>query len=112
MSRFYSTGDLFVFPGIRESLGMVYLEAQSCGMPVVAFNNGGIPEVVKQGKTGLLSPPYDPIAFAGNIRKLLSHKTLRNKFSANAMDSIRKDHNLDINYQSVERVLSSLCQSS
>jgi glycosyltransferase involved in cell wall biosynthesis len=35
MYRYYSACDLFVFPGIRESLGMVFLEAQSCGLPVV-----------------------------------------------------------------------------
>lgn len=108
MSGFYSAGDLFVFPGIRESLGMVYLEAQSCGIPVIAFNNGGIPEVVKHGKTGLLSSVYDRTAFAKNIRKMLLDDALRNKFSANAADSIRKDHNLDINYQYMERVLLSI----
>ena len=54
--RYYSAGDMFVFPGIRESLGMVYLESQSCGLPVVAFHNGGIPEVVVDGETGFLTP--------------------------------------------------------
>ncbi|MBW2593349.1 MAG: glycosyltransferase family 4 protein [Deltaproteobacteria bacterium] len=112
MSSFYSAGDLFVFPGIRESLGMVYLEAQSCGIPVIAFNDGGIPEVVKHGQTGLLSPVYDRTAFAGNIRKLLSDDVLRKKFSANAADSIRKDHNLDINYQHMARVLLSISQGN
>ena len=39
LHRYYSAADLFVFPGIRESLGMVYLEAQSCGLPVVAYKD-------------------------------------------------------------------------
>ena len=56
MYRYYSAGDLFVFPGIRESLGMVFLEAQACGLPVVAFENAGVPEAVKDGVTGLLAP--------------------------------------------------------
>ena len=37
MAEFYSAGEIFSFPGINESLGMIYLEAQSCGLPVVAF---------------------------------------------------------------------------
>ena len=64
MYKFYSSGDLFVFPGIRESLGMVYLEAQSCGLPVVAFDNGGIPEVVQQGKQHISQNPLTKILFA------------------------------------------------
>jgi glycosyltransferase involved in cell wall biosynthesis len=56
MYRYYSACDLFVFPGIRESLGMVFLEAQSCGLPVVAFDNAGVPEAVRDGKTGFLVP--------------------------------------------------------
>jgi glycosyltransferase involved in cell wall biosynthesis len=112
MNSFYSAGDLFVFPGIRESLGMVYLEAQSCGIPVIAFNNGGIPEVVKHAKTGLLSSPYDRVAFAKNIKTILMDGALRATFSTNAAASIRRDHNLDINYQKMERILLSICQGS
>ena len=59
MYRFYSAGDIFAFPGIRETLGMVYLEAQACGLPVVAFDNGGIREVVQDRVTGFLTPPFD-----------------------------------------------------
>ncbi|MCP4672897.1 MAG: glycosyltransferase family 4 protein, partial [Desulfobacula sp.] len=58
MHKFYSSGDVFAFPGIKESLGMVYLEAQSCLLLVIAFKNGGIPEVVMDKKTGFLLPMY------------------------------------------------------
>jgi len=73
----YSAADLFVFPGIRESLGMVYLEAQAAGLPVVAFDNGGIPEVVGQGETALLTPPFDDRAFLEAVARLLDHAPLR-----------------------------------
>ena len=52
MFRYYSASDVFVFPGIQESLGMVFLEAQSCGLPVVAFDNAGVPEAVADGRQG------------------------------------------------------------
>ena len=67
MDQFYSAGDIFAFPGFRESLGMVYLEAQSCGLPVVACRNGGIPEVVDEGETGYLIPAGDAVALAERI---------------------------------------------
>ena len=61
--RYYSAADVFVFPGIRESLGLVFLEAQACGLPVVAFDNAGVPEAVNGGVTGLLTPAFDAGAF-------------------------------------------------
>ena len=56
---------------------MVFLEAQSCGIPVIAFRNGGIPEVVRDGETGVLVPMYDLDRFAGAIEKLLTDTGLR-----------------------------------
>ena len=54
MVQYYSAADLFAFPGIGESLGMVYLEAQACGLPVVALDSPGVSQVVVGGQTGLL----------------------------------------------------------
>ena len=68
-------GIVFAFPGIRESLGMVYLEAQACGLPVVAFDNGGVPEVVKDTVTGMLTPPFDKSGFVDRPWNVLSGMT-------------------------------------
>jgi glycosyltransferase involved in cell wall biosynthesis len=105
MYRFYSAGDIFVFPGIRESLGMVFLEAQSCGIPVVAFRNGGIPEVVRDGETGLLVPMFDSDRFAGAIEKLLTDTALRRQMGESARTYVREHHDLDNNYEKVEETL-------
>lgn len=108
MYRFYSAGDLFVFPGIRESLGMVFLEAQCCGIPVVAFENGGIPEVVKDGETGLLAPMYDAARFTGAIETLLQDVSLRRRMGAAAAARVREHHDLDRNYRNVAQVLKTI----
>jgi glycosyltransferase involved in cell wall biosynthesis len=110
MHRFYSAGDLFVFPGIRESLGMVFLEAQSCGLPVVAFNNGGIPEVVQQGKTGFLTPLFSEPLFLSAIEKLLHNRHLANKMGKAAGDYVREKHDLDVNYRQVNDILKQVKQ--
>jgi len=105
MYRFYSAGDIFAFPGIRESLGMVFLEAQSCGIPVVAFANGGIPEVVRDGETGFLVPLYDSDRFAKAIEFLLTKRDIRQKMGQTAQVHVREGHDIDRNYQEMKKVL-------
>ena len=105
MYRFYSAGDIFAFPGIRESLGMVYLEAQSCGLPVVAFANGGIPEVVRNRETGFLVPPFAFEPYLQALDKLLSDKELRRKMGQEGQKYVRQAHDLDQNYQQLETAL-------
>ena len=108
MYRFYSAGDLFVFPGIRESLGMVYLEAQSCGLPVVAFASGGVPEVVADGVTGHLVTPFEGKEFNQAIARLVADAALRKRMGAAASDYVWNRHDLERNYRVVEEVLRGL----
>ena len=105
MYRFYSAGDIFAFPGIRESLGMVYLEAQSCGLPVVAFANGGIPEVVRNQETGFLVPLFAFESYLQALDTLLSDKGLRRKMGQAGQRYVRQSHDLDQNYQQLEMAL-------
>ena len=105
MHRYYSAGDLFVFPGIRESLGMVYLEAQSCGLPVVAFANGGVPEVVADGVSGYLVQPFDSKGFNQAITRLIDDSGMRRKMGEAARNYVRGRHDLEKNYRVVEDIL-------
>lgn len=98
MYTIYSGADIFAFPGFRESLGMVFLEAQSCGLPVVACDNGGIPEVVVHGRSGLLSPVTGKDAFTANIKILLKNQKLRRQMGQYAAHHIRKHHDKNINF--------------
>ncbi|MDD3619108.1 MAG: glycosyltransferase family 4 protein, partial [Desulfobulbaceae bacterium] len=105
MFELYSGGDLFVFPGINESLGMVYLEAQSCGLPVVAYDNGGIPEVVDAGRTGLLTEPFDDRGFDQAVIRLLTGREEREQMGVRAAAHIRRRHDLERNYALLEQLL-------
>lgn len=79
---YYNICDLLVLPSIfdkyghTETLGMVILEAMSCGKPVVASNIGGIPESVKNGYNGLLTIPKNPTDIADKIIEALTQLNL------------------------------------
>ena len=96
--RYYSAADLFAFPGIEESLGMVYLEAQCTGLPVVAFSDWGASEAVIDGRTGLLTPATRPSEFTAAIRRLLIEPELRATMGESAREHIRRTHDLSQNY--------------
>jgi glycosyltransferase involved in cell wall biosynthesis len=93
----YAATDLFVFPSHEEPLGSALLSAMAHGLPVVAVARGGIPEVVEDGKNGLLVKELDPGALAAAIARLLSNpaearrlgqaarETISSRFSANRM---------------------------
>jgi len=80
-------------PSQSEGLSNVALEFQSCSTPVVASNVGGIPEAVKDGKTGLLSCPEDPEQFAENIIHLLENPELRRKMGENGLKHVKTNFN-------------------
>jgi glycosyltransferase involved in cell wall biosynthesis len=105
MYRYYSAADLFVFPGIGESLGMAFLEAQSCRLPVIAFANAGVPEVVEDGITGYLTPFNKVSAFVQAIEKLLEDPGRRQEMGVAAETYVRRKRDLNKNYTCVENKL-------
>jgi len=77
LPRYYSAADLFVMPAREdppdvEGFGLVFLEANACGTPVVGARTGGIPDAIRDGETGLLVPPSDPEALAEAILQILT----------------------------------------
>src|SRR4029078_5141700 len=69
--------DVFVMSSVTEGLGTSLLDAMACGQPIVATTAGGMPEVVADGRTGLLVPPRDHDAMAAAIVRLLRDRRLR-----------------------------------
>ena len=76
--------DLFVWPGLHEPFGLVFLEAQAAGLPVVAFRSGGVPDTVRDGETALLVPEGDGEALAVAIARLAADHALRGQMAAAA----------------------------
>ena len=73
-SRLLLASDTFILPSITEAFGLVLLEAGFAGLPVVASRVGGIPEIIDDGKTGLLVPARDVDGLASALQSLSSDK--------------------------------------
>lgn len=93
--------DILVLPSLREPFGLVSLEAMAMKKPVVATNTGGSPEVVIDGKTGLLVSPRDSCALSSAIIKLLKDKELERRMGATGRKRV-------INFFSPESTISSV----
>jgi glycosyltransferase involved in cell wall biosynthesis len=92
MPAFYAAADLYLWPAINEAYGMAFLEAQASGLPVVAGNTGGVPAVVADGVSGVLTPVGDAAAFAGAVARLLDDPAERVRLSAGAIARIASHH--------------------
>jgi glycosyltransferase involved in cell wall biosynthesis len=80
VGSFLSLFDILVHPSRDEGLGTAILDGLAVGLPVVATNAGGIPEVLGQNEYGLVVPKQDPRALADGIHRLLGDAALRAKF--------------------------------
>ncbi len=87
--------DLFVLPSLWEGLPNVVLEAMAARRGVVATAVHGTPELVAEGKTGLLVPPRDPGALAAAIAKLLSDPAARASFGEAGRKRVAKEFGMD-----------------
>ncbi|TIQ91308.1 MAG: glycosyltransferase family 4 protein [Mesorhizobium sp.] len=88
------SGGIYVWPGYGEAYGIAYLEAQASGLPVVAQDIAGVPEVVRDGQTGFLTPPGDVEAFASAIERLLTRNDERTIMAAEARRFILEERSL------------------
>lgn len=85
--------DLFVWPGVREAYGLVYLEAQAVGLPIVAFDSGGVSATVRPDETALLLPEGDEAALAAALGGLLDDAERRAQMGTAARRFALKDRN-------------------
>jgi glycosyltransferase involved in cell wall biosynthesis len=74
--------DIYVQSSWGEGMGSVLIEAAACGVPIAATSAGGIPEVVENGETGLLSAPRHPESLAEALVRLIDDKSLRESLAA------------------------------
>jgi D-inositol-3-phosphate glycosyltransferase len=85
LADWYRAATACVVPSYNESFGLVAIEAQACGTPVVAAAVGGLRTAVDAGRSGLLIDGHDPADYAGAIRRLIGSASLRAQLSVGAV---------------------------
>lgn len=86
LAKIYQASDLVIVPSHSESFGLVAVEAQATGVPVVAASVGGLKTVVAHQESGLLIENHDPKNWASRINELINNPALRNKLSLGAVN--------------------------
>ncbi|MBI5360611.1 MAG: glycosyltransferase family 4 protein [Planctomycetes bacterium] len=104
--------DIFVMPSVYEEFGVAALEASAMELPVVASNAGGIPEVVQDGKTGILVPPENPAALADAIDKLISNPQMRAEFGKAGRRYVEENYRWEENVKAMIEVYKSMSPES
>lgn len=103
VQRYLAQSDLFVLPSVRlpsgkqEGIPVALMEAMAMSLPVIATRLSGIPELVEDGKTGLLVPERDPEAIAEAIQKLAGSQSLRRTIGTAAYEKIVNEYDLQKN---------------
>lgn len=90
MPEVYKGSDLFVLPSENETFGQVFIEAMSCGVPVIGTKVGGIPEIISDSYNGYLVPPDDSSILAQKIEKLVNDHSTRNRFIKAGIKTVKE----------------------
>jgi glycosyltransferase involved in cell wall biosynthesis len=108
LSLAYSAADLFVLPSVADNLPNTAIEALACGLPIVAFEVGGIPDVVRNGLTGLLVEPGNTLALAAAIEELMNSPDLLAHMSANCRRIAIDEYSVEMQARRYTALYSSL----
>jgi hypothetical protein len=84
LAEAYASADVFLHCSVTETFGLVVLESMASGVPVVARDEGGPSDIVRDGETGYLTPPDDMGAFVEKVMLLATDDALRKQMSGNA----------------------------
>jgi glycosyltransferase involved in cell wall biosynthesis len=96
LSVFYSLADLFVIPSRQDNLPNTVLESMACGTPVVGFEVGGIPDMVRPGKTGWLAEPESVRSLRGRIEQALSSDEARRRCGDRCREIVEEEYTFEV----------------
>lgn len=107
----YSACEMFALPSRGEGFGLVYLEAMSCGKPVIGGSHGGAPEVIEDGVTGYLVPHGDAAQLATSIETLLADPAMAQKMGGRGRQRVEREFRFQVFAKSLKKILREQCES-
>lgn len=117
LAAIYSMADVFVIPSIQDNLPNTVIEAMSCGTPVVGFRVGGIPDMIRDGETGLLAAPGDTAGLASAIDTLIRDQGRRHRMGAAGRAIAEREYSRELHaaryvaiYEALQRAQESVRQ--
>lgn len=106
--KYYKEANVFVMPTLMEALGCVFMEAMAARTPVVGTNIGGVPELIKDSKNGLLVNLHSPEQIADCIIKVLEKPDFAQKLGEAGRKYVLEHHNLEIMTKKLVRIYKNL----
>ncbi|MBU1044174.1 MAG: glycosyltransferase family 4 protein [Candidatus Omnitrophica bacterium] len=103
--------DMLVLASLNEAVGLVLIEAQSMGVPVIATKVGGVPEIVKDGKSGILVEPGSPAELVAAMEKLISNSTQRREMGKYAKKNISEKYSVNAFINNISQTYEQLIQA-
>jgi glycosyltransferase involved in cell wall biosynthesis len=104
----FSKADIFAFPTYYETFGLVNLEAMQFCLPIVSTFEGGIPDVVNDGKTGFLVPQKDAKALADKLERLIKNPALRKQMGKAGREKYEKEFTLNAFEKRLKEILTKI----
>ena len=103
--------NVFILPSLNEGFGMVLIEAMAAKKPVISTAVGGVPEVIADGKTGILVPPKDPEAISSAIIKLYNNPDMSLEMGLAGHSRVKKLFDITTTVHELEKLYSGLIEA-
>ena len=90
MAKLYSAADIYLFPSLADNCPLTAIESLACGLPVVTFETGGVPDIVENNKSGIVVEYKNSEMLINALEQLLDDDDLRGKIAENAILTSKK----------------------
>jgi len=109
---YFGMAEVFIRPSVGEGLGIAFIEAMACGVPVIGTNIGGIPDIIKHGENGLMVSPYNVEDIMNALRKILEDEIFRKKLIKEGLRTVYEKFRWSVVYREVRKIYTELVENS